>query len=250
MGAPYGVVPEAAQRVLEVVARIPEGKVATYGDVGALVGRGPRWPGNVLGRYGADVPWWRVVRAGGWPPQGHEEVALEHYRAEGTPLVRGTLDGLRVDLARARWEPTDDDARPERPSAGARGSLHHVEVWVGDLTQARRSLGWLLGELGYRCTDRWPQDGSVGESWELGATYVVLEAGADVTGPHDRRRAGVNHLAFHAGSRADVDRLVRAAPAHGWSLMYVDRHPFAGGPGHYAAYLEDAAGFEVELVAG
>ena len=40
-----------------------------------------------------------------------------------------------------------------------------------------------------------------------------------------------------------------AAPAYGWSLMYADRHPYAGGPDHYAAYLEDAYGYEVELVA-
>jgi hypothetical protein len=31
--------------------------------------------------------------------------------------------------------------------------------------------------------------------------------------------------------------------------MYADRHPYAGGPEHYAAYLEDAYGYEVELVA-
>ena len=37
---------------------------------------------------------------------------------------------------------------------------------------------------------------------------------------------------------------------HGWSLLFPDRHPFAGGPEHYAAYLKDRHGYEVELVAG
>jgi hypothetical protein len=32
--------------------------------------------------------------------------------------------------------------------------------------------------------------------------------------------------------------------------MFADRHPYAGGPDHYAAYLENTDGFEVELVAG
>ncbi|WP_219817000.1 hypothetical protein [Arthrobacter sp. GMC3] len=36
---------------------------------------------------------------------------------------------------------------------------------------------------------------------------------------------------------------------HGWTLMFADEHPHAGGTGHYAAYLENADGFEVELVA-
>jgi hypothetical protein len=31
--------------------------------------------------------------------------------------------------------------------------------------------------------------------------------------------------------------------------MFPDRHPHAGGERHYAAYLEDMDGFEVELVA-
>lgn len=40
-------------------------------------------------------------------------------------------------------------------------------------------------------------------------------------------------------------------PANGWTLMFADRHPHAGGGGedHYAAYLENRDGFEVELVA-
>jgi hypothetical protein len=36
---------------------------------------------------------------------------------------------------------------------------------------------------------------------------------------------------------------------HGWTLLFPDRHPHAGGPDHYAAYLENTDGFEVELVA-
>jgi hypothetical protein len=46
-----------------------------------------------------------------------------------------------------------------------------------------------------------------------------------------------------------VDRLVAQAPDRGWSLLFQDRHPYPGGPGHYAAYLEDRYGYEVELVA-
>lgn len=125
------------------------------------------------------------------------------------------------------------------------GQLHHVELWVSDLGAAEASLGRLLVRLGYTHGRRW----ATGVRYDLGGTYLVLESGPDVTGPHERRRAGLNHLAFHAGTRADVDRLTEAALADGWTLLFADRHPFAGGSGHYAAYLADAAGFEVELVA-
>jgi hypothetical protein len=53
-----------------------------------------------------------------------------------------------------------------------------------------------------------------------------------------------------AGARPTVDRLVEDATRRGWRLLFEDRHPFAGGPEHYAAYLEDDDGFEIELVAG
>ncbi|MCJ1710130.1 hypothetical protein MT344_02890 [Clavibacter michiganensis subsp. phaseoli] len=39
-----------------------------------------------------------------------------------------------------------------------------------------------------------------------------------------------------------------AAPDHGWARQYEDRHPFAGGPDHRAAFLEDGERFKVELV--
>ena len=127
-----------------------------------------------------------------------------------------------------------------------RGGLHHLELWVPDLERATASLGWLLEQLGHTRTDTW----QTGASWRLGDAYVVLEAGPDVVdAPHERRRPGVNHVAFHAGTRRDVDDLTADAVAHGWRLLFADRHPHAGGPDHYAAYLEDADGFEVELVA-
>lgn len=93
--------------VLAVVADIPPGQVATYGDVAALLGsRGARAVGQVMARYGSDVAWWRVIRAGGRPPTGYADRARAHYEAEGTPLLpAATDDGYRIDLAACRWRP-------------------------------------------------------------------------------------------------------------------------------------------------
>jgi len=103
MPAPDDVV----SRVLDVVAAIPEGRAMAYGDVAAAIGsRSARGVGKVMAHAGSEVPWWRVVRASGHPAAGHESRALEHYRAEGTPL-RWSRDGsvFRVDLEAARWMP-------------------------------------------------------------------------------------------------------------------------------------------------
>lgn len=124
------------------------------------------------------------------------------------------------------------------------GTLHHVELQTRDLTTAVRSWGWLLTALGYELHQSW----SGGRSWALGATYIVVAA-APRAGAHDRRSAGLSHLAFHAGAPAAVDGLWSKAPERGWSRLYTDRHPWAGGEDHYAAYLENEEQFKVELVA-
>jgi alkylated DNA nucleotide flippase Atl1 len=98
--------------VLEVVRAIPPGRVMTYGDVAAELGsRGARAVGRVMAMEGSSVPWWRVVRADGRPPAGHETEALTHYRAERTPLLAAAADssdptGYRLDLRAARWRPS------------------------------------------------------------------------------------------------------------------------------------------------
>ncbi|MGN8049279.1 hypothetical protein ACTJKO_06275 [Curtobacterium sp. 22159] len=63
-------------------------------------------------------------------------------------------------------------------------------------------------------------------------------------------RSRLSHLAFHAGGPGDVARIWDAAPGNGWRRLYEDRHPYAGGPEHHAAFLEDGERFKVELVAG
>lgn len=80
---------------------------------------------------------------------------------------------------------------------------------------------------------------------------MVVEQSPALTGTtHDRLQPGLNHLAFHAGSLGDCEELVADAQRHGWTLLFADRHPHAGGDDHHAGYLTNADGFEVELVAG
>lgn len=104
-GSAAGLPTPFAESVLDLVERIPPGRVLAYGDVAAALGSGgARAVGTVMARFGSGVPWHRVIRSDGSPPAGHEAEALRLYRREGTPLTRG---GSRVDLAAARWWPTE-----------------------------------------------------------------------------------------------------------------------------------------------
>jgi alkylated DNA nucleotide flippase Atl1 len=96
--------PSYVLEVLEVVERIPRGKVMSYGDVAEYVGSGgPRQVGRVMSHFGSDLPWWRVLRADGTPAAGLESRAFAAYRRERTPL---RPSGDRVDMRRARWDGT------------------------------------------------------------------------------------------------------------------------------------------------
>jgi catechol 2,3-dioxygenase-like lactoylglutathione lyase family enzyme len=137
------------------------------------------------------------------------------------------------------------DARVPITSADF-GVLHHVELWVPDLQRARDQWGWLLGRLGYEAYQDWTH----GCSWRRGPTYIVVEQSPALSGTvHQRTAPGLNHLAFSAGTREHVDAVAGESLSHGWAELFPEKYPHAGGPGHFAAYLVNSDGYEVELVA-
>lgn len=101
--------------IFKAVAAIPEGRVASYGQIAAragLPGRA-RMVGRVLG-YSSDgmkLPWHRVLRADGhiaFPPgsRGFREQA-KRLRAEGVTVRNGCIRmqefGMDHDLDRELW---------------------------------------------------------------------------------------------------------------------------------------------------
>lgn len=125
-----------------------------------------------------------------------------------------------------------------------RGTLHHIEIYVADLERSLAFWGWLLGRLGYEPHQEWDD----GISWRLADTYLAFVQAPEPAGV-DRRHPGLNHLAFHVDTAEEVEELVEALRGRGTRLLYEDRHPYAGGADHYAAFVEDPDGVKVELVA-
>ncbi|MBD3166024.1 hypothetical protein GF324_05470 [bacterium] len=125
--------------------------------------------------------------------------------------------------------------------------LHHVELYVSDLERSVQFWAPLLERLGYEGYQNW----SEGRSWKLGDTYIVFVQTAPKYAeiPYHRCGTGLNHLAFWVDSRSDVDALTEELRAQGTPILYSDRHPHAGGNGHYAVYFEDPDRIKVEVVA-
>ena len=112
-------------RVHALIAHIPPGRVATYGQIASLAGypRHARHVGQALAHVapGLHLPWHRVVNAQGRissrggranGPQHHRGQPVEHRQqrlleAEGVVFRAG-----RIDLERFRWRPEERAWQP------------------------------------------------------------------------------------------------------------------------------------------
>lgn len=94
------------ERVYLAVQQIPYGRVASYGDIAALVGepRAARGVGQALHALpqGSTVPWWRVINARGVVTTPSYGGALQRslLEQEGVVFRSGT-----IDLRTFRWKP-------------------------------------------------------------------------------------------------------------------------------------------------
>jgi methylated-DNA-protein-cysteine methyltransferase-like protein len=112
---------EGTLRIVSVLSRIPQGKVASYGLVAELAGlqNGARQVVRVLhSRSGKDgLPWFRVLRKDGsiaLPPGEGFELQRSLLESEGVQVSpRG-----EVDLERFGWRPSASPFRPGRRAKG------------------------------------------------------------------------------------------------------------------------------------
>jgi methylated-DNA-protein-cysteine methyltransferase-like protein len=100
--------PTREERIWQVVLAIPEGRVASYGQVAEMAGlpRQARFVGRALGMLpaGHQVPWHRVIRTNGqiaFPP------GSDIFEEQKNRLVEERVEVIngRVSMARFRWEP-------------------------------------------------------------------------------------------------------------------------------------------------
>lgn len=81
--------------------------------------------------------------------------------------------------------------------------LHHVEIYVADLEESRLFWSGLLEELSYELYQTWNE----GFSYKFADTYLVFVQTEEpfVAEGYHRKRVGLNHLAFHGGTKERVD---------------------------------------------
>ncbi|MEY8462387.1 VOC family protein [Streptococcus merionis] len=125
--------------------------------------------------------------------------------------------------------------------------LHHVEIYVSDLSKSRAFYDLFLPDLGYILYQDW----AGGFSFKKDKEYLVfVQAEEDfLTAGYHRKRVGLNHLAFYGGNPDEVKQLHQRLQTAGVAMLYEDRFPYAGGSEHFAFYCEDPDRIKIEIVA-
>ena len=112
-------------QIWELVRQIPEGKVATYGQIAKMLppplgveiesyaAFGPRWVGGAMANCPDDVPWQRVINSKGEISQRpgasrQKELLLE----EGVVFN----EKGRIDLKKYGWAENTDKDIPQQPN--------------------------------------------------------------------------------------------------------------------------------------
>lgn len=86
------------EQVRALIASIPPGRLATYGDIACAAGlSSPRIVAWIMRTDSHDLPWHRVITASGRPAPHLADEQLARLRAEGVIASDG-----RVPLARIR----------------------------------------------------------------------------------------------------------------------------------------------------
>lgn len=97
---------EFRTKVETLMAKVPAGKVTTYGDLAALAGHAyaARIVGGMAHTGNPELPWHRLVNrfgglASGYP--GGRRTQAEHLAAEGVTCTNDIVDDFEV----RRWRP-------------------------------------------------------------------------------------------------------------------------------------------------
>ncbi len=126
--------------------------------------------------------------------------------------------------------------------------VHHVDLVVSSIERSLPFYIGLLGPLGY--TRVGEVEGERGETiWYISGpgTSIGLREAQVESGPYDRYRVGLHHLAFEASSRLEVDD--RAAWVRTQEVgIENDPQDYTYLPGYYATFFYDPDGLKLEVV--
>ena len=132
-----------------------------------------------------------------------------------------------------------------------RGRIHHLDLTMKDPRASRDFYDAVLGFMGYRRVREdergydWALPGPADRHCSIGIVGAQGDGGAR---RHDRYSPGLHHVAWHAESRADVDRLHARLIEIGATILDPPAVYPQYSPGYYAVFFADPDGLKLEFV--
>jgi glyoxylase I family protein len=131
-----------------------------------------------------------------------------------------------------------------------RGSINHLDLTVTDPSASLSFYEAVLGFMGYVRVDTHAR----GYDFDLRGpggfcSIGIMRAQGDGAGQrHDRYAPGLHHVAWSAGSRADVDRLYDLLREIGAQILDPPAVYPRYGDDYYAVFFADPDGLKLEYV--
>ncbi|MGH7842478.1 MAG: VOC family protein [Candidatus Binataceae bacterium] len=136
----------------------------------------------------------------------------------------------------------------------ARGSINHLALTASDLARSTEFYDRVLGFMGYARVEvpeatRQSMKTPLLRAWANPNGSITLRParGESAVKAHDRNAPGLNHVAFNADHRADVEKLHNLLQEIGAQVLDPPAaYPYF--PGYFAVYFTDPDGFKFEFV--
>lgn len=135
----------------------------------------------------------------------------------------------------------------------ARGTINHLALTVSDLARSTEFYDRVLGFMGYvqvEVPETTQQAMKTAlRAWAGPGSSITLRPakGQSADRAHDRNAPGLNHVAFNADNRADVQKLHSVLEEMGAQILDPPAdYPYF--PRYFAIYFTDPDGFKFEFV--
>jgi glyoxylase I family protein len=134
-----------------------------------------------------------------------------------------------------------------------RGSLNHLALTVSDLARSSQFYDRVLGFMGYArvevpaATQQSMKTRLHAWAGPNGSVTLRPAKGESAGKAHDSNAPGLNHVAFNADNRADVEKLHGLLREMRAEILDPPTE-YAYFPGYFAVYFTDPDGFKIEYV--
>jgi glyoxylase I family protein len=127
--------------------------------------------------------------------------------------------------------------------------VHHVDLSIRNIAAAEPLYDLILTHMGYVKGKPYPQGGGEWDQPDGSSIGIRPTTGRHAAREHDRYASGLHHLAWRAGSRADVDALHAKLVAFGAPILDAPaEYPQYNPQGYYAVFFADPDGLKLEYV--